>query len=219
MTLLYTPIDIEFDLPDQDDIVEWFEQNRIEDLGEWNFRDGEHEWALVATGQPVSDWRSVAPYASWQAQGYQHNPNNMTRYAPGFTARFPGLFEAIERLPFREIGVVGMMRQLGEIDEHRDTYDPNEPQEPRRYLLYLTDPHHNTFWVRNGDQRRVVDIPDQTRVFAFNNSETTHGALPPTGEKILLSVVGIIDDARHQALLERSIALYGDYAIRSGHAY
>jgi hypothetical protein len=97
-----------------------------------------------------------------------------------------------------------MMRQLGEIDEHRDTYDPNEPQEPRRYLIYLTDPQHNTFWVRNGDQRRVVDIPDQTRVFAFNNSETTHGALPPTGEKILLSVVGIIDDVRHQALLERS---------------
>lgn len=218
MTYLYLPIDIHFDLPDRHDLLSWFEANRIEDLGEWNFRDGEHEWALVATGQPVDDWRSIAPYASWQQQGYQHNSQNITRYAPGFTARFPGLFEAIERLPFREIGVAGMMRQLDVIAEHRDTYDPNEPQEPRRYLIYLTDPLHNTFWVRNGEPE-LVQIPDTTRVFAFNNSETTHGATAPTGEKILLSVVGIIDDERHQALLERSAQRYAEYAIKSDLAY
>lgn len=140
MALLFLPLDINFICPPEQEIFEWFENNKILDLGDWNFRDGQHEWALVATGQPVTDWRSISAYASWQKQNYVYSSENKTKFAPGFAEKFPSIVSAIEQMPFKEIGAVGMLKQLAEIEEHRDTYDPNEPVEPRRYMIYLTNP-------------------------------------------------------------------------------
>jgi len=126
---------------------------------------------------------------------------------------FPGLVDCIMQLPFVEIGAVGLLKQLKEIEPHVDTFDPTMPTEPRRYLVLLTPPAENTFYILKNDIPEVVPVHPDYRAFAFNSTDTTHGAIAPSGIKILMSVVGILDHDAHAALITRSMDKFKEWTI------
>lgn len=217
MTILYTPIDIPDVKIDQVKLLEWFHENKIYDPEFWVFKDGRHEWALAAASQTPENWKRIKPYEDWLEQDHKPSEGAKLQFAPQFEETFPDLARAIRAMPFKEIGAVGLLKQLKYIEPHRDTKDPNNPQEPRRYMIYLTDPNENTFFMTDRyDEEHVYDLkinPDYP-VFAFNNTDVKHGAQPPKGDKILISVVGIIDEERHEELIRRSVAKFEDWVVR-----
>lgn len=213
MTILYTPLDIKFDMPSYDDIIDWFDNNKIYDPDFWVFKEGRHEWALCAASHEPENWQRIKPYNDWLAQDHKESEGAKLRFAPHFCERLPGLVEAIKQMPFKEIGAVGMLKQLKNIEPHVDTYDPTLPLEPRRYMIYLTDPSQNTFYIEDQMHCIMPEIHDTYRAFAFNSTDVKHGATPPNDVKILMSVVGILDHDRHNEMIERSVSKFGDYVI------
>lgn len=208
MTILYTPLDIKFEMPDQQALLDWFFANQIDEPDYWVFKEGRHEWALAAASQPVDDWTKIKPYEDWLAQKFTESKGAELRFAPGFE-QFTGLVEAIKQMPFKEIGAVGLLRQLIYIEPHTDTKDITRPKEPCRYMIFLTDPYENTFFIDD----ELVKIHPDYRAFAFNNTDAKHGAHAPHGVKILISVVGILDHERHEEMIARSVAKFPEYVI------
>lgn len=208
MTVLYTPLDIEFEMPDQAELESWFFANQIDEPDYWVFRDGRHQWALAAASQPVQDWTKIKPYEDWLAQEFQESEGAQLHFAPGFE-QFTGLVDAIKQMPFKEIGAVGLLRQLIYIEPHTDTRDITYPKEPCRYMIFLTDPAENTFYIDD----ELVKIHPEYRAFAFNNTDAKHGAYAPHGVKILISVVGILDHEQHEKLVDRSVRRFRDFVI------
>jgi hypothetical protein len=202
VTVLYTPLDIKVGPFDEQKLIEWFNINKIYEPDYWVFKDGRHEWALAGASQPVDNWQRIKPYEDWLAQKFTESDNALLHFAPGFAEAFPALVAVIDQMPFKEIGAIGLLKQLIEIEPHTDTHDPTQPNEPSRCMMFLTDPNENTFYIDGHDP---VKIHPDYRAFAFNNKATKHGALPPKGVKILMSVVGILDHDAHDELIARSV--------------
>ena len=209
MTVLYTPLDIEFTMPPVEDIYKWFDANKIYDPEFWVFKEGRHDWALAAASHVPENWQRIKPYEDWLAQDHKWSENAELVFAPGFEESLPGLAQAIRSMPFLEIGAVGLLKQKKEIEPHTDTKDPTNPKEPRRYMMYLTDIETNTFYVDD----KLINIHPDYRAFAFNNTDAKHGAFPPRDDKILMSVVGILDQEWHEELIARSVAKFPDYVM------
>ena len=214
MTVLYTPIDIEFDMPAEQDVIDWFNKNKITDTDYWEYKEGRHEWCYVALREPPTDWHT---YEAWTKWASNRNPidNFGLFFHPGFEEAFPGLAKCVRELPFSQIGTSGFIMQIGTIPPHKDT--PYAVTEPCRYIIYVTDPTYNTFYIEDSGQKIFPQIDSKYRCFAFNNSAVLHGAEPTTRTKILLSTVGILDAVKHEALLERSILKFKDKVIRKTH--
>jgi hypothetical protein len=213
MTVLYTPLDIEVEPFESHAVIDWFDANKIDEPDYWVFKEGRHEWALAGASQPVNDWTKIKPYEDWLAQKFEPSTDAELHFAPGFESALPQIVAAIRQMPFKEIGAVGLLKQLIEIDPHTDTHDPSNPTEPSRIMMFLTEPSENTFYMLDQDQVKLAHIHPEYRAFAFNNNAAKHGALPPKDVKILLSVVGILDHAQHQELIERSVAKFADLVI------
>lgn len=213
MTVLYTPLDIKVEPFDEQRLIDWFDENKIDEPDYWVFKEGRHEWALAAASQPVENWQRIKPYEDWLAQGHQQSPDAKLEFAPGFATQFPGLVKAIRQLPFIEIGAVGLLKQLKAIEPHVDTFDPTDPIEPRRYMMYLTAPNENTFYVQQDGTNVNVPINPEYRAFAFNSTDTKHGADFPVGTKILMSIVGILDQEKHEELIAKSLTKFPDWVI------
>jgi hypothetical protein len=210
VTVLYTPLDIKVEPFNEHNLIEWFNANKIYEPDYWVFKDGRHEWALAAASQPVENWQRIKPYEDWLAQKFVESDNALLHFAPGFAEAFPALIDAINQMPFKEIGAVGLLKQLIEIAPHTDTHDPTQPIEPSRCMMFLTDPTQNTFYIEG---HAPVKIHPEYRAFAFNNMAAKHGALPPKGVKILMSVVGILDHEKHAALIDQSLTKFQDWVI------
>jgi hypothetical protein len=214
--ILYTPLDIEFTPPSYDVVDAWFEANKIYDPEFWVFKEGRHNWAIAALSHVPERWDRIAPYERWMAQEFKQSEGAKLNFAPGFEAALPGLAHAVRQMPFLEIGAVGLLKQKKEIEPHRDTWNPTKPMEPSRYMIYVTDPFDNTFYMEDVDgSKHLVTIHPEYRAFAFTNTLVKHGAFPPRANKILISVVGILDQPRHEELVNRSVAKFGDYVLKS----
>jgi hypothetical protein len=50
-------------------------------------------------------------------------------------------------------------------------------------------------------------------MFAFNNVDVMHGTKPLTKFKLMMGIVGMVDEEQHMALLERSLAKFPKKAI------
>jgi hypothetical protein len=211
MTIIYTPIDIEFEIPDEQEIVDWFNNHKIKEKDYWEYEQGRHEWCYVALRKEPKDWHTYEAWLDWSTERKPIKDAGLFFY-PGFEERFPGLAKCVRELPFAQIGTSGFIMQIGEIPPHQDA--AYEITEPRRYIIYVTDPDYNTFYLEHQGKRIFPEIDKKYRCFAFNNSDVQHGAVPTNRTKILLSTVGIMDETKHQELLERSIKKFADKVLR-----
>jgi len=213
MTVIYTPIDIEFEMPEEEDIIDWFRDHKITDSDYWEYKEGRHTWCYVALRKEPTSWRTYDAWLDW-ANSREPIDDFGVFFHPTFEERFPGLAYAVRQLPFSQIGTSGFIMQMGAIPPHNDTFDPSLPTEPRRYIIYATDPKYNTFYLEHNGKKYYPEIDKKYRCFAFNNDDIVHGADNTNRTKILLSTVGVIDHNKHNELLDRSIKKFKDKVIR-----
>lgn len=216
MKLAYTPLDIDFELPERSVVENWFNKNTIQEGTHWSIQDRYHEWALAACRVQPENWRSLAVYENWKKAPFINIKNAGLYFAPGFEETFPGLVKFLKESPFEQIGAAGFLKQLGPIELHRDTYDPTQPEEPRRYLVYITEPANNTFYLKDGvdGYEYNIKIHPKYRAFAFNNTDVLHGAREPIDNKILFSVIGTLNLDAHRKLIERSSSRFSDWCCK-----
>jgi hypothetical protein len=214
--LLYVPIDIEVDLPPEEELRKFHSEHRIRDVDYHDIVTWRHAYTMVASKYPIDDWKAF-PWDFYQNKQMWKDFSeeyNETKWCPAFVDAFPKLVDAIKQLPFKQLSFVGWMAQFGPYAPHVDSPDENDPTEPRRYNILLTDSKHNTFYFWDGENK----IPQPTvdpkyPIFAFNNSDVKHATNPVTGFKIAVGIMGVIDEEKHVALIERSLTKFPDKAV------
>ena len=214
MTVLFTPIDIEFELPSEQELIDWYESHKILDTDYWEYTANRHQWCLVASRQNLKNWRSFDGWKEWTKNRNLIGSDQLF-FHDDFEQRFPSLANAVRQLPFKEIGASGFIRQMGaEIEPHFDTDNVYDFLEPRRYVFFVSKIEENTFYMYPNGKKVYPRIHSKYRLCAFNNSACEHGADPPKGWKMLLSTTGILDKEKHEELIKRSVEKFSDYVIR-----
>jgi len=214
MTILFTPIDIDFEMPGEQELIDWYNSHVILDTDYWEYTENRHQWCLVASRQNLSNWRSFDGWKTWTQNRELIHSNNLF-FHDDFEQKFPSLANAIRQLPFKEIGAAGFIKQMGsEIRPHNDTDNDYDFIEPRRYVFFVSKIEENTFYLMPNGTKVYPNIHPKYRLSAFNNSACPHGADAPRGWKMLLSITGILDKEKHEALLQRSIEKFVDKVIR-----
>jgi len=213
MNLAYLPIDIPTPILNEQKIIDWFESHKLIDQDYLEYRQGQHAWATVSTCTLPKDWRRF-DNKMW-ANRRQESNNNGVLFHPGFEDIFPELASCIKQLPFKQLTVSKMLYQLNEIPAHQDAPDHRNPSEPRRYTIYLTAPEYNTFYVSKtaNSEKILIKVDPEYSCFVFNNTDCWHGALKNDRPKIILTTAGILDNEKHEALLERSLKKFKNQAI------
>lgn len=210
--LIYLPIDIDVEWPDEATLVDWFHQHKLLDTDYWEYESNRHTWAMTSTCKTPKDWRRY-DNTMWENRR-EEGVNEGVLLHPGLEEAFPSIANCIKQLPFKQLTVSGMLYQMGEIPPHKDAPDKHNPTEPRRYTIYLTDPNHNTFYFSDNESGENKIYPKLVSpCFAFNNEDAWHGAIATNRPKIILTTAGIIDNEKHEALLKRSLEKYKDYAL------
>lgn len=210
--LIYLPIDIDVEWPDETMLVDWFHNHKLLDEDYWEYTSNRHTWAMTSTCKQPKDWRRYDP-EMWSNRR-EEGDNEGVLLHPGLQEAFPSIANCIQQLPFKQLSVSGMLYQMGEIPLHKDTYDIHNPTEPRRYTIYLTNPKYNTFYFSKTESGEEKIYPNITSpCFVFNNNDVWHGAASTNRPKIILTTAGIIDNEKHEALLKRSLEKYKDYAL------
>jgi hypothetical protein len=213
MKLAYLPIDIPVPIVDENKILDWFENHKLLDTDYWEYQQGRHAWAMTSTCTPPKHWRR---YDSEMWQNRRRVGDNCgVLFHPGFEDTFPEIANCVKQLPFKQLTVSGMLYQLGEISPHQDETDIWDPTEPRRYSIYLTSPEHNTFYVAKTpeSEKIFVTINPEYSCFVFNNTDCWHGAIKNNRPKIILTTAGILDNYKHNLLLEKSLKKFKNEAI------
>lgn len=211
-SLIYLPIDIDLEWPDEAKIIDWFHHHKLLDTDYWEYESNRHTWAMISTCKEPKDWRRYD--AEMWSNRREEGVNKGILFHPSFEETFPNIAYCIRQLPFKQLTVSGMLYQMGNIPPHKDTQDQHSPTEPRRYSIYLTDPKYNTFYFSQDEQGENKIYPNLvTPCFAFNNTDTWHGAVATKRPKIILTTAGIIDNEKHEKLLQRSLEKYKDFAL------
>lgn len=210
--LIYLPIDIDVDWPDEAILIDWFHHHKLLDTDYWEYSSNRHTWAMTSACKQPADWRRY-DNEMWENRR-EKGINQGVLLHPGLEETFPSIANCLRQLPFEQLTVSGMLYQMGEIPPHKDAYDVNEPLEPRRYTIYLTDPRYNTFYFSTDETGENKIYPRLvTPCFAFNNNDVWHGAVATKRPKIILTAAGIIDNDKHEDLLKKSLEKYKDYAL------
>lgn len=212
MNLVYLPIDIPCQVPHEEKILDWFHSHCLLDTDYWEYTSGRHKWCMVSTSKEPKNWRRYDK-EMWDNRRVEQDTKPEVLLHPGFETEFPQLANVLKQLPFKQLTVSGMLYQLGDIPLHSDTHDPHEPTEPRRYTIYLTNPEYNTFYFERDGVKHFPKINKDYCCFVFNNRDIQHGALMGNREKMILTIAGILDNEKHDILLERSLNKFKDEAL------
>ena len=137
--LIYSQVDIKVEMPPIDDIVDWHNNHYMLDFDYEDYLQGRHIYSVVGYRLPLTEdqWRHWDPklYRGRESNWREFIDGAELHWAPEFKERFPAIVDAILKLPFKQIAVVGLMLQIGNTLAHFDTFDKNEPMEPRRYNM------------------------------------------------------------------------------------
>jgi hypothetical protein len=214
--LIYTQIDIPVVLPDPADMEDFHRSHGTVNKDYEDIIQNRHDYTVACSRYDVDDWRILPTKQYMDKKDWK--VSNCDKYHlnwnPDFVKRFPTLVEAILATPYKEIAFAGWMRQINPYPAHRDSHDPLQPMEPRRYNILLTEPEYNTFWMEDGKGGEVCPVGSKEYpIFAFNNTDVQHGTKPLTKFKLMMGIVGIVDDEKHRQLIERSVNKFPDKAI------
>lgn len=92
--------------------------------------------------------------------------------------------------------------------EHFDEYEQSEPC-GYRFVFHGSDSALN---IHKGNQTVIARLPSVPSVYLLNSTSGVHSVTGDIG-RITLYVRGIVDEQRHNELIERSLAKFGDFAI------
>lgn len=216
--ILYTPLDINLELPDEQKIIDWVVEHRIKDT---NYNQYQINWNIhcpIVSCFPIEDWTSSDSIVELDKHIHKLHNTGKLYWHPGFKETFPEIASAIEQFPFQELTVAIIQTQIGYIQPHQDDLDEfaSTITEPRRFFIHLTDPTKTTlFLCKDEDGRDCVTpkIHKEWPCYAFNNDTAWHGATKGDRVRMIINTAGIIDPVKHKELIERSVDKFKDEVL------
>lgn len=211
--IVYTPIDLPCRIPDHNLLVNYIKENYI-----INLKDTYGYTSLlsaIASRCDISNWRDANDV--FADDGYEITNDHSLYYPPGVKELFPELLEVLNVLPYKQILGACISLHTNYLAPHNDDVDTNFPSSPERYNILLS-PHYDqdSFFICKelDGPRDYPTILKEYPVYAFNNKDIYHGADPVLDQRVIMICSGIIDEEKHQALIERSAEKFKDYVIR-----
>lgn len=213
--ILFTPLDIELTLPDEQKIIDWVVEHRIKDT---DYNQYQINWNIhcpIMSCFPIEDWQSSNAIVELDKHIHRLHNSNKIYWHPGFRETFPEIAAALEQLPFKEFTVAIIQTQLGYIQPHQDDLDEfaNSITEPRRFFIHLTNPSETTLFLCNdkeGNGKVSPKIDPKWPCYAFNNDTAFHGADKKDKVRMIINTAGIIDPVKHKELIDRSVEKFKD---------
>lgn len=135
----------------------------------------------------------------------------------------PDLIRIIDQLPFSEITLIKYNTQAVDIPPHIDVqhkyvkisgeYRNIRSNEPAGYRILLSG-SPTKLEVFDGRQWKTARLPSCPFAYIINSTETTHRIIGETGRKTLY-IRGFLDKEKHQALINKNLDEFKEYAIYS----
>ena len=160
----------------------------------------------------------------------EHDESGKDTYAPKsmysqFAKANPNFVDWLKHLPYRHIINLKILRQNTKHGAglHVDLLQPGKDlplyhhtifNEPLGYRVLVKGKRKDCLYTLDRNQERVYcNLPESTNVWCQNHSANLHGAEPDEGREVLFMHLIVVPD-EHRSLLQKSLAKYGDYAIR-----
>jgi hypothetical protein len=170
--------------------------------------------AAIVSRNPVDDWQNANDV--FADNSYELRPTQHLFFAPNVTALFPELFQTLFALPYKQILGAALSLNTNYLPPHNDEVDPNFPSSPERYNVLLS-PHYDqdSFYIckEKTGHRDYPTILKDYPVYAFNNKDIYHGADPVLDQRVIMICSGIIDEEKHQQLINRSVEKFKEHVI------
>jgi hypothetical protein len=213
--IVYTPIDIPCRVPEHSLLVNFVKNNYVTNLKD-TFGYTSLLAGLVAR-YPVADWRDATKVFS--VNSYEMYKEHTLNYAPGVAELFPELIEILHSLPYKQIIGAALSLHTTDLPPHNDDVDVNLPTSPERYNVLLT-PHYgqDSFFLCkeiDGDRTYPTILKDYP-IYAFSNRNAYHGADTVLDDRVIMICSGVIDEDKHQALINRSADKFKEHVIEYG---
>jgi hypothetical protein len=211
--IVYTPIDIPCPVPDHKLLVNYVNNNHMTNLVDtYGYTS---LLAAIVSRYPINDWRNANDV--FADAGYELRPTQHLFFAPNVTVLFPELFQILFALPYKQILGAALNLHTKYLPPHNDEVDTNYPSSPERYNVLLS-PHYDqdSFFIckEKTGQRDYPTILKDYPIYAFNNKDIYHGADPVLDQRVIMVCSGIIDEEKHQKLINRSVEKFEEHVIR-----
>lgn len=223
MTIAYLPIDIDVQLPDEQRLLDFCYETKINtDRAD---ADGMKHWWTVPVrgrirGKEWYDREKVYHGISTRLikdAGPSYWANDIDKVLP----EIPYMFEQI---PLLEFNFCAMLIQRESVNVHQDTQyaDPVvDPQmrrielEPRRYNILMNKHEVPSFFVcqHKNSQKVYPKIKKENACFSICEEYHWHGADYVIENKVMMCILGVVDEQRHLETIQRSLAKFKDEAI------
>lgn len=233
MMKTWTPIDIPFTVPDENEMLEYVLSMSLTKDRQRKLDNGlllvvgcmynEHtDWraATDSYSGPMFDPDTEHLFQSQWSMGIKAT-SDVSRlgefyYEPRFQELFPEIPEYIKKLPFKYLtGVFIMLTGLNRPSPpHEDEmplegYEYPVVDEPSRYNIALNCFNVAKFFVETHDKtfREYATITPEYPCYAFNNDirYVLHGADGIDVPRLQLIIIGVHDPEPHNALIKRSM--------------
>lgn len=224
MAIAYLPIDIDVQLPDEQNLLDFCYETRI--TKEKTGSDGmEHWWPVPVRGRlRGNEWYDRDKF-------YQQGIcNRLVRGAgPSYWANdidklFPEIPYMFEQLPLEEFNFCVMLIQKEKVNTHQDTQygDPSvDPRmrrielEPRRYNILMNKHETPSFYVSETEHSEKIypRITREQACFSICEEFHWHGADYVVENKVMLCILGVVDEQPHIEMIQRSLKKFRNDAI------
>ena len=234
--IFFTPVDIEVELPSQQDLISYCKSRSVEhpydvsrglvipvacrdDLSPWNFVMDFH--SIRFSDKLESDIENNQFRDSLKGIDLNATFENL-HWEPRFKNLFPELIDAVRQQPWKLFNavfltLVGDKPSLLHKDPDTDWGGADSGWStitPERYNIMLTCHETPVMIWSNETETYNPAIDKRYPCYAFNNADFLHGSTVPDertiGKRIQLVVHGVLDDTKHIELLTRSIKKFKD---------
>ena len=225
-TIAFLPLDLDYVLPDEDEIIKYCYENHIEK--EVTKTNG--PWWLIT---PVcgrfnpKDWRNSKSSNEHWFQRYVSNGKEL-QYDNDIEKKFPSIKFMLDQLPYKELTIATLFLQISEVDCHIDWFKNDQyndltesliENEPRRFNIQLTKHHYRSSFLAATEtgERHYANITANTPGYCISEMYNWHGADLCGPNKVTLFTTGLIDKEKRDDLVNRSLQLYSNDAIILNH--
>lgn len=214
--IIYTPIDITVKLPNYAQLKEYFCANRMDNLKQTTGYTS--QMCAVASRNSVSNWKDAADVFKPDSDAdFKLQEHATLHYAPGIVERFPELVNILNQLPYKQVVGAALNMHTELLPTHRDRVYSENALSPERYNVLLS-PHfgQDSFYLTKdfNSNKMYPTILKDYPIYAFNNNEVYHGADIVLDDRIILVSMGVLDNNKHQQLIEQSAEKFKDYVIQ-----
>lgn len=208
--IVYTPLDIKFKLPDYNKVLKYVKENYVEGL---ELHTGYTSLLCpIATPFYAKDPRKAEDV-------FPPNPLSEFKelnWIPGILEKLPELSDIVSSLPYDTLYGCMFNLHTTALPPHRDELIDQTPPSLERINI-LISPHYgeNSFFLQKDMDSDPVypTILEEYPAYAFNDTQTYHGANPVLDDRIIIVFVGILNKEKYNELVSRSIEKFKNYLV------